>query len=80
MRLAYGAIKSGACQQCRLQALSEDGSVEGSTPLTVAMADRGEPRHRGRPRGPPGAPEPESPGSVRSEQAETARLFKGPPS
>ena len=65
------------CQRCRLQAVSEDGSVEGSTPLTVVMADRGTPHLRGRSRGPP---EPESPGSVRSEQAETARLFKGPPS
>ena len=74
------AVNSGACPRCRLQALSEDGSVEGSTPLTVAMAERGDPRLRGRTKSSPGAPEPESPGSVRSEQTETARLFKGPPS
>lgn len=68
-----------------MQTLSEDGSVEGSTPLAVPMAERSpgdktDSRRRGRARGPPGAAEPESPGTARSEQSEMARLFKGPPS
>lgn len=67
--------------------MSEDGSVEGNTPLAVAMAERtplerGDPRLRGRARGPLEGPppEPESPVTGRSEQSEMSRLFKGPPS
>ncbi|CAK0770655.1 hypothetical protein CVIRNUC_003789 [Coccomyxa viridis] len=84
--IPYGAYDpTVGYSSSRMQTLSEDGSVEGSTPLAVPMAERSpgdktDSRRRGRARGPPGAAEPESPGTARSEQSEMARLFKGPPS